>query len=85
MSAQEQASSIAEVESHISATLERIEHAQMAVQKKEELVRVERNEAEKEKLQNQVQSLVHDNLKLKVHKVLDKHNYECVLLLCNCT
>ena len=68
MSTQEQASFVADVESRFIATLERIEHAQMAVQKKEELVHVERKEAEKEKLQNQVQSLVHDNLKLKVHK-----------------
>ena len=66
MSTQEQPSSFADVESRFSATLERIEHAQMAVQKKEELIHLERKEAEKEKLQNQVQSLVHDNLKLKV-------------------
>ena len=40
----------------------------MAVQKKEELMHMERKEVEKEKLQSQVQSLVHDNLKLKVRK-----------------
>ena len=50
MSAQGQASSIADVESRFIATLERIEHAQMAVQKKEELAHVERKQAEKKKL-----------------------------------
>ena len=54
------------MESRFSAALERMEHAQMAVQKKEELVHMERKEVEKERLQNQVQSLVHDNLKLQV-------------------
>ena len=54
------------MESHFSAAVERIEHAQMAVQRKEELMHMERKEVEKEKLQSQVQSLVHDNLKLKV-------------------
>ena len=41
----------------------------MAVQRKEELMHMERKEVEKEKLQNQVQSLVHDNLKLQVRKI----------------
>ena len=40
----------------------------MAVQRKEELMHMERKEVEKEKLQSQVQSLVHDNLKLQVQK-----------------
>ena len=66
MGTQEQASSFADVESRFSAALERIEHVQMAVQKKEELMHMERKEVEKERLQNQVQSLVHDNLKLQV-------------------
>ena len=57
------------MESRFSAAVERIEHAQTAVQKKEELMRMERKEVEKEKLQNQVQSLVHDNLKLQVRKI----------------
>ena len=69
MGTSEQASSFANVESRFSAALERIEHAQMAVQKKEELVHMERKEVEKERLQNQVQSLVRDNLKLQVRKV----------------
>ena len=60
MSAQGQASSIADVESRFIATLERIEHAQIVIQKKEELIHMERREAEKEILQNQVQSLLHD-------------------------
>ena len=68
MDTQEQASSFADVESRFSAALERMEHAQMAVQKKEELVHMERKEVEKERLQNQVQSLVRDNLKLQVLK-----------------
>ena len=66
MDTQEQASSFDDVESRFSAALERMEHAQMAVQKKEELVHMERKEVEKEKLQNQVQGLVRDNLKLQV-------------------
>ena len=66
MGTQKQASSFADVETRFSAALERMEHAQMAVQKKEELVHMERKEVEKERLQNQVQSLVHDNLKLQV-------------------
>ena len=64
----EQASAFADVESRFSAAVERLEHAQMAVQRKEELMYMERKEVEKEKLQSQVQSLVHDNLKLKVRK-----------------
>ena len=64
----EQTSAFADVESRFSAAVERLEHAQMAVQKKEELMHMERKEVEKEKLQNQVLSLVHDNLKLKVRK-----------------
>ena len=68
MSTQEQASSIADVESRFIATLERIEHAQIVIQKKEELTHMERREAEKKILQNQVQSLLHDSLKLKLHK-----------------
>ena len=64
----EQASAFADVESRFSAAVERIEHAQMAVQRKEELMHMERKEVEKEKLQSQVQSLVHDNLKLQVQK-----------------
>ena len=66
MGTPEQASAFADVESRFSAAVERLEHAQMAVQRKEELLHMERKEVEKERLQNQVQSLVHDNLKLKV-------------------
>ena len=54
------------MEALFSAAVERLEHAQIAVQKKEELVHMERKEAEKERLQDQVQSLVRDNLKLQV-------------------
>ena len=66
MGSPEQASAFAEVESRFSAAVERIEHAQMAVQMKENLIHMERKEVEKEKLQSQVQSLVRDNSKLQV-------------------
>ena len=54
------------MEARFSAAVERLEHTQIAVQKKEELVHMERKEVEKERLQDQVQSLVRDNLKLQV-------------------
>ena len=55
------------MESRFTATLERIEHAQMAVQKKVDLMHSERMEAEEERLQSRVQNLVCDNLKLQVY------------------
>ena len=71
------------MEARFSAAVERLEHAQIAVQKKEELVHMERKEAEKERLQDQVQSLVRDNLKLQVRPGIDKWNFHSrVIILC---
>ena len=70
------------MEARFSAAVERLEHAQIAVQKKEELVHMERKEVEKERLQDQVQSLVRDNLKLQVRLGIDKWTVIHVLLFC---